>query len=213
MSIDIGSLKSRFERAVTAAGGAGDTSAVFSDLVARYGEPQRHYHTLAHVSACLKWLDRFSAPAERGHEVELALWFHDAVYEPRARNNEQRSAELATEALTRLGIAPEAVANVAEHIAATEQHRAGTNDAKLVVDLDLSILGAALHDFDRFEAQIRAEYSHVEPEVFRAGRRRVLEDFLSRPRIFEVPAVRALLEPPARSNLERRIRELVAGAD
>ncbi len=199
----------RFERAVRAAGGHGSVSEAFDDLVARHREPHRHYHTLEHVVACLSWLDRFADLAEHAEEVELALWFHDAVYDPRAQDNERRSGELAAAALVGLGARPAAVAHVARHIAATEQHLATGADSMLAVDIDLAILGAPPPDFDRFESQIQAEYAHVPPALFRAGRCRVLQRFLDRPCIYQVSAVRQLLEPQARSNLARRALELV----
>lgn len=213
MMLDEEAARQRFERAMGGARGTGDTNAAFHDLAARYGEPHRHYHTLTHVLACLRWLDRFLRLAEHPAEVELALWFHDAVYDPRAQDNELRSAELAAENLTRLGAPAESVARVVQHIQATERHAAALRDSMLVVDVDLAILAAAPSDFERFEAQIQAEYAHVPPALFRAGRCRVLQGFLARPSIYEVPEIRELLELPARQNLERRTLELVAGEE
>jgi predicted metal-dependent HD superfamily phosphohydrolase len=200
----------RFERAVRAAGGQGSVDDVFDDLVARHREPHRHYHTLTHVLACLKWLDRFAGLAEHAEEVELALWFHDAVYDPRAHDNERRSAELARAALAALGARAAAVTRVVGHIAATERHAAALPDSMLAVDIDLAILGAAPADFERFERQIQAEYAHVPPALFRAGRCGVLQGFLERPHIYQVSGIREALEIQARSNLTRRTLELVA---
>jgi predicted metal-dependent HD superfamily phosphohydrolase len=79
------------------------------------------------------------------------------------------------------------------------------------MDLDLTILGASPHDFARFEEQVRQEYAHVPALLYRLGRRRVLQGFLSRPRIYHVPQIREELEVRARANLERRLRELARG--
>ncbi|HMJ16077.1 MAG TPA: hypothetical protein VK524_31895 [Polyangiaceae bacterium] len=212
MTPDSQALRNRFDGALIAAGVAASptdmSDAVFDDLVARHGEPHRHYHTLRHVSACLEWLDRFYGLAERPEEVELALWFHDAIYDPRAPDNELRSAGLARSALSGLGVPSEAVGRVWQHIEATQHHQASNCDSALVVDLDLTILGAAPHAFARFEQQIRVEYAHVQETVFRAGRARVLESFSSRSEIFRAVPIRELLETRARANLERRIQEL-----
>src|SRR5688500_725542 len=86
-------LRSRFGRAAVAAGATRPSEAVVDELLIRYAEPHRHYHTLEHVVACLKWLDRFREVAEHPEEVELALWYHDAIYVPGAGDNESRSAE------------------------------------------------------------------------------------------------------------------------
>jgi predicted metal-dependent HD superfamily phosphohydrolase len=201
-------LRIRFDRAVAAAGATRPAASVYEDLSTRYGEPHRCYHTLAHVDACLVWLDWFCASAEHPEEVELALWFHDAVYAVEGRGNEQRSAALARDALTGLGIDAAVVERVARHIEATETHVAASGDAALVVDLDLTVLGARPRDFDAFERRIRHEYAHVPECAFRMARRGILEGFLARPEIYTVPVIRAELEAKARANLARRIGEL-----
>lgn len=201
-------LRARFTAAVRGAGGPGAADPVFDELVLRYGEPHRHYHTLRHVDACLGWLDWFAASAEHGAEVELSLWFHDAVYDPRAADNERKSAGIASERLRALGCDAESVARIVHHVEATERHDAYHGDAALVMDLDLSILGASPNEFQRFEEAIAREYDYVAEAAFRDGRRRVLEGFLARPEIFRIPEIRAELEHKARKNLEKRIREL-----
>lgn len=198
----------RFCRALRTAGATGDGGGVRDELVARYREPHRRYHTLEHVEACLAWLDRLAASAERPAEVELALWFHDAVYDPSRSDNERRSAALARERLRGLGVAPDVIDRVASYVEATERHDGHAGDAALVIDIDLSILGAPPDVFARFEQQIREEYAHVPEPLFRAGRRAVLERFLSRPEIYRVPATRDALEAQARANLAHRIAEL-----
>ncbi|HVU02917.1 MAG TPA: hypothetical protein VHE30_14255 [Polyangiaceae bacterium] len=211
--VDLSALATRFERAAAAAGATGPCDAVFRELTARYGEPHRHYHTLAHIDACLAWLDWFSGSAERSEEVELALWFHDAVYDLLSSVNEARSAALARERLAALGVRSDAIGRVAAHIEATATHFAAPGDSALLVDLDLTILAARANDFDSFERKIRSEYAHVSEATYRAARRRVLEGFLSRVEIYKVAPLRAELESAARANLERRIGELLAPGD
>jgi predicted metal-dependent HD superfamily phosphohydrolase len=206
-------LLARFRCAAVAAGATRSCDEVFVELVARYREPHRHYHTLGHIGACLVWLDWFSGSATRPEEVELALWFHDAVYGLGATANEHHSAELARERLTTLGVRREAVDRIVAHIEATARHEASGGDAGLVVDLDLTVLGARRRDFDVFEQHIRLEYAHVADAVYRAARRRVLEDFLSRAQIYQTVPLRGEFEAPARANLERRIRELSDAGD
>jgi predicted metal-dependent HD superfamily phosphohydrolase len=206
-------LQARFRRAALDAGATGPCDAVFLELVARYREPHRRYHTLAHVGACLVWLDWFSGSAAHPEEVELALWFHDAVYALGEANNERRSAELARDRLTALGVRGEAVERIVSHVEATARHDADSGDAALVVDLDLTVLGARRRDFDAFERQIRLEYEHVPEAVYRTARGRVLEGFLSRARIYGIAPLHAEFEAAARTNLTRRIRELSAASD
>jgi len=203
-------LQIRFDRAAIAAGATRASDVTFEMLVARYAEPHRHYHTLTHIEACLAWLDWFHASAEYAEEVELALWFHDAVYDPRAGGgqNERQSASLACEALRELGVPAAKLERIARHILETEHHTARNGDAALVVDIDLTILGARPSEFDRFEDQIRKEYAHGSEDLFRVGRRSVLEGFLARRTIFNALPIRDELEATARANLRRRIDEL-----
>jgi predicted metal-dependent HD superfamily phosphohydrolase len=161
MSLDMHALRERFERTAVAAGASRASVVVFERLVARYSEAHRRYHTLAHIDACLGWLDWFRGSAERPELVELALWFHDAVYDPRASDNESQSAQLARDQLADLGVGRSALEVVALHIAATREHLSTDVDSCLVVDVDLAILGAKDADFARFETQIRDEYGHV----------------------------------------------------
>ena len=213
MRPDLPARRSRFETALRDAGArhagarhAGD--ALFDELVECYGEPHRRYHTLEHVAACLEWLDRLRESALRPAEVALALWFHDVVYRPASRSNERRSAQLAGARLAAVGIDRQACDRIARAIEATRTHDAVAGDAALVVEIDLAILGASPAAFDRFEAQIRQEYAAIPEPLFRAGRRRVLQRFLARPAIFQLPQLHAALETKARTNLVRRVRAL-----
>jgi predicted metal-dependent HD superfamily phosphohydrolase len=80
----------------------------FHDLVTRYAEAHRRYHTTQHLSECLGLWRRVRGLASRPGEVAIALWFHDAVYDTRRQDNEERSADLARDAVTRAGV-PSAV--------------------------------------------------------------------------------------------------------
>lgn len=181
------------------AGTAGDGEAVFRDLVRRYSEPHRAYHTLAHVEHCLDEFEPVRATARDSVAVELALWFHDAVYRPRAGDNEARSADLVRPISRR----------AAELVLAT-RHAAPPEDpdAELVVDVDLAILGQPAERFDRYEEEIRREYAWVPGFLFRRRRAAVLRAFLDRPSIYRTPRFRARWEARARANLERSLARL-----
>ena len=191
--------------------GLGACRATFEALIAAYSEAHRHYHGAHHIAACLALLDEVRDLAERPAEVELALWFHDAVYKTRAFDNEARSADWAERFLAEAGAAPAAAARVRAHILAT-RHAAepAAGDTALTVDIDLSILGRPPADFDAFDRAIREEYAWVPGFLYRRKRAEVLQGFLDRPAIYVTPALFQRFEAPARENLQRALGRLAS---
>ena len=176
------------------------------ELQRRYGEPQRHYHTVQHLGECLAWFEREKALAERPGEVALALWFHDAIYDVHAHDNEARSADWAREALLQAGAGNAAAARVYALVMATRHDAVPEGrDAELLIDIDLSILGAERGRFDEYERQVHAEYAFVPDEVRLPRRRAILQRFLDRRAIYATPRMHAQLEAQARLNLQRSI--------
>lgn len=188
---------------------ASPAGGLLAQLEARYAEPHRAYHTLQHLRECFEQLAPASKLAPHLPEVQLALWFHDAIYDTRAGDNELRSAEWASAALTQAGADAQAAQRVHALVLAT-QHAAVPEgpDAQLLVDVDLSILGAADARFDEYERQVRREYAWVPEEGFRSARARVLKSFLDRPRIYGTEWFAERLEARARANLARSLAEL-----
>jgi predicted metal-dependent HD superfamily phosphohydrolase len=180
------------------------------ELVARYSEPHRFYHTLQHLRECFSALAPASHLAKRLASVQLALWFHDAFYETHAHDNEERSARWAEESLVAGGAGADTAARVRELVLATRHDAVPEGeDAKLLVDVDLSILGAAEPRFAEYERQVRQEYGWVPDDAFRQGRARVLASFLDRSSIYSTAWFAARLEEQARKNLSRSLKELV----
>jgi predicted metal-dependent HD superfamily phosphohydrolase len=199
-------LHDSWRRAWPAVGASGSGEALRDSLVARYGEPGRAYHTVQHLQECLGWFERVADIAEHPAEVELALWFHDAVYDVRRHDNEERSADLARESLLAAGVAPEVAGRVASLVLAT-RHSAQPSgrDEQVLVDIDLAILGAEPARFAEYDHQIREEYAFVPPELYRSKRREVLQAFLDRPRLYATEPMHAALEQAARRNLRLAI--------
>lgn len=182
--------------------------ATFDALQAAHAEPQRHYHDASHIDACLRAFEPVRHLAELPAEVESALFFHDAVYDPRSSGNEARSARWAVRALGEAGVASSVCGRVEAMIMATRHHEPATGDEALLVDVDLGILGMPEPVFERYDQGIRREYAHVPEADYRAARAEVLAGFLRRRRIFHTDHFHALLDAPARANLERKIAEL-----
>jgi len=176
-----------------------------------YSEPHRAYHNIAHVEALLGHLRTHQHHAQDPLAIALAIWFHDAIYDPLRGDNEERSALLAHDTLRTWGCSDSLVRSVEAKVRATAGHTwtDGDPDTALFLDLDLSILGTAPEVYQRYTEQIAHEYAWVPPEMYRARRAAVLQDFLNRPTLYFTPALRALWEAPARLNLQRELAHLV----
>lgn len=173
----------------------------------RYAASQRAYHTIRHVEECLACLDRVRDAAARPAEVELALWFHDVIYDPRRNDNEARSADMATRAILEAGGRDALAARIDVLIVATADHSPAEDpDTRLLLDIDLSILGAPDARFDEYERQIRQEYAWVPSADYQAARGRFLTSMLERRRIYQTEALEEL-EAPARINLRRALAQ------
>ncbi|WP_256662767.1 N-methyl-D-aspartate receptor NMDAR2C subunit [Pseudomonas sp. AG1028] len=181
-------------------------ASLFEALMAAYAQPQRHYHCLQHLEECLALFEQVRDLAEHPEEVEIALWFHDAVYDVRGTTNERQSADWAVRALLSCEASQPTQNRVEQLVMATRHDAAPVDgDERLLVDIDLSILGAAPERFTEYDRQIRAEYSWVPEAVYSMKRKAVLSSFLARPSIYSTPYFRERLEAQARINLSAAI--------
>jgi predicted metal-dependent HD superfamily phosphohydrolase len=176
----------------------------FEEIRQHYAEPGRFYHTLDHVQFVLQTIETLSGQARHVNAVQLAGWLHDVIYDSRASDNEERSADYAERLCAKLSLPVGRL--VADSIRKTKTHDAGADaDAQVLLDADLAILGASEAEYRLYAANIRREYAWVPEADYRLGRRRVLQSFLSRPRIFHFLC---RLEEPARRNLAAEIVQL-----
>jgi predicted metal-dependent HD superfamily phosphohydrolase len=179
------------------------------ELVAAYTSPDRHYHTLEHVLDCLQKLDQPEVETENRAYIQAAIWFHDAVYDSHASDNERLSADLAHRSAFEAGVATDVCRSIADLVLATDHRTEPSSlDARVICDIDLSILGESEEQFRRYDWQIAQEYSWVTPEIYRKKRSAVLESFLRRPRIYRTDLFYAEYEAAARRNLEALLREM-----
>lgn len=183
------------------------------NLLARWAEPQRRYHTVDHLRAVLDRIDELADQGGEGGELELvrlAAWFHDAVYRPDRSENEERSATLAEKALTEAGLTPHEVTEVARLVRLTTTHDPDPGDlnGETLCDADLAILATDPDTYREYTAAVREEYAFVPDDAFRDGRATVLRHLLSLPRLFRTPYGAAVWEEKARENAERELAEL-----
>jgi predicted metal-dependent HD superfamily phosphohydrolase len=186
-------------------------SSVGADLIARWSEPHRRYHTLEHLAVMLRVIDEHAFAADDPFACRLAAWFHDAIYEPFAPDNEERSAALAVSVLPALGVSADRVAEVARLVRLTAGHAvaAGDRNGALLADADLAILAAQPADYARYAAAVRQEYAAVPEEAFRAGRAQILGRFLANPDLFRAVPARAEWTARAHDNLRAEITTLL----
>ena len=210
---DIQALSHCWQETCRSAGVSEDAARpVFADLEERYSHPIRFYHTLAHVAAMLQTandLERRMAVPDIA-AVRLAVWFHDAVYDTRAADNEERSAEYAAAVLGRQSVSEPTLGAVRRLIIATKAHQVTPDDTdgQVMVDADLAILGAPAAEYEGYVHAVRREYAWVSEPDWRTGRSRVLASFLQRPLIYHTPPMRDMREDAARRNLHRELESL-----
>jgi predicted metal-dependent HD superfamily phosphohydrolase len=204
-------LAERFAAAVTSAGGVPAPS-VATDLLARWAQPHRHYHNLDHLTAVLDIVDAHAEFADDIAVVRLALFAHDAIYDPRATDNEEASAQLSAQLLARCSVPAPAIAEIQRLVRLTAGHYVASDDRNgaLLADADLAVLARPWPAYAAYADAIRAEYAHVPDDLFRTGRARVLSGLLALPSLYRVPALRDRWEEPARANIARELALLRA---
>jgi predicted metal-dependent HD superfamily phosphohydrolase len=183
---------------------------IFDRLIEAYQETHRHYHNLEHINEVLKVAGKLADQSESLLTIQLAIWFHDAVYDATRTDNERRSAELARELLLPVNVDPAIVETVERLILATAidaitpEHA----DGKIMLDADRSILGADPKRYQRYVDGIRKEYQHVSDELWRAGRGKLLQHWLDQPRLFLTERMHSVGDEPARTNLRAELDAL-----
>jgi predicted metal-dependent HD superfamily phosphohydrolase len=207
--VDSGELAEKWERCCGKLGTPETRQIVFQQLVAAYTAAGRHYHDIRHIADCLRELEGVRHLCVDAQAIELAIWFHDIVYDGRKQDNEEQSAEVAEKSLRQLGASDSLIQTVRELILFTRHDRTPPSiDGKLMVDIDLASLGVSAEVFDANGLAIRREYPHVSDDDFRRGRSALLGRFLERARIYYTDAFHDRYEKPARANLCRALASL-----
>ncbi|MFD4546962.1 MULTISPECIES: hypothetical protein [unclassified Streptomyces] len=202
---DLDALRSRWNRALEGVRSPGgpDPAPYADHLLTRWQEPQRRYHTLAHLTAVLDRVDVLEEYADDPDLVRLAAWFHDAVYLPDRSENEERSAHLAERALREAGVSDEGTAEVARLVRLTVTHAPadGDRNGQVLCDADLAILASSPETYAAYTVAVRQEYAFVPNDDFRRGRAAVLRQLLDLPRLFRTPYGEREWERRARLNI------------
>ncbi|CAM5470048.1 HD domain-containing protein [Streptomyces purpurascens] len=210
---DPDTLRTRFARALEGARGpaGGPDPAPYADnLLTRWQEPQRRYHTVEHLTAVLDHIDVLERHAHDLDVVRLAAWFHDAVYLPDRSENEERSARLAERALAEAGVPATKTAEVARLVRLTVTHDPADDDpdGQVLCDADLAILASPPSAYAAYTTAVREEYHFVPNDAFRTGRAAILRQLLALPKLFRTPHGASEWEATARYNLRSELELL-----
>lgn len=182
---------------------------VWSQIVKAYSEPHRHYHNLDHIRALLDAFDRNRAQLQDPAAVFIAILFHDFIYDPERKDNEERSAAFAERVLKELDYPEAAVPKIARWIRATQHHEPDDDpDLGYLLDFDLQILGAAPEVYRQYTEQIRKEYAVYPDALYHPGRKAAMQHFLEREHIYATTLYRERLEAAARQNISGEIATL-----
>lgn len=174
---------------------------ILDELIAAYGEKQRAYHSVQHLYECLRLHQSIQSELNDPSAVALALWFHDAIYNPQAPDNELKSAEL-FEQLMAQDLLPDTLAKIKRWILATQKHAlTDETDLQFLLDIDLAILAAPPERFMQYEQQIQQEYAWVEPEVYSIKRKEILAHFYQLDPLYQTNYFQQNFELRAKQNL------------
>jgi len=203
-------MRSLFFSLCQALGCNGNMHIAYEKMIRQYHSPMRYYHTFdGHIYSCIQEFMFLQKSTEYYHEIGLALFFHDAIMNFNASDNEQRSADFASETLVEIGISNPVIKTVTELILATKHDAAPSSQAeKYIIDIDLAIFGQNSEIFDAYEKNIRKEYAFVAQEEFCHRRAAILQQFLDRPSIYSSEEFFERYEKTARENLCRSIAKL-----
>ncbi|MGB3636904.1 MAG: hypothetical protein WBA39_04840 [Rivularia sp. (in: cyanobacteria)] len=182
----------------------------FTQIAEAYSTPNRYYHNLEHIHHVLEVIQTLESQNEdlETKTVQLAAWFHDIVYDSKAKDNEEKSAEYADEVLSSLSIPYHVIKNVKSLILTTKNHQPLTkdSDAQILLDADLAILSSNPNEYKNYTYAIRQEYIWVPEVKYFAARKQILQNFLQRENIYFTELMQQTKEKIARINLETEIR-------
>ena len=182
---------------------------LWTEIEKNYAHKTRHYHTLAHLENLYVQLEEAKKEIEDWDTVLFTLFYHDIIYNPVNNDNEAKSAELAKRRVQSLAYPTNKIDKCVKQILATKEHIKSTNsDTNFFTDADLSILGQAWEKYADYLNQVRKEYSVYPDFIYNPGRKKVLNSFLNRERVFKTNLFFEKFEKTARQNMVKELEQL-----
>ena len=184
-------------------------NALWIEIETQYGHKSRYYHTLEHLENLLHQLTQVKAQIKSWDTLLFSLYYHDVVYNPLKKNNEEKSALLAGQRMQSISVPEPMIEACKRQILATKTHQSGADtDTDFFTDADLSILGADWDNYAAYARQVRQEYAVFPDILYHPGRKKVLLHFLQMDRIYKTPYFFEILESRARRNLRQELQTL-----
>ncbi len=203
-------MKSKFIKLWKKIGAKSNPFTEYNKLDTLYSK-KRHYHNLIHIRMCLNELNFIKKQKNTKYDfdsIELAIWYHDIIYDPKMDNNEEKSAEYVTNVLKNANLSIKIINKVEALILSTKHNCfSRKKDERLLQDIDICIFGQSRKIFEKYEKNIRKEYSWVPLKKYKEGRLKVLCYFLNKPNIYNTKIFRKKYEQKARNNLKRSIQK------
>lgn len=182
----------------------------FDTILTHYSEPHRYYHNLDHVQSLLVFMEEYNHLIKDLEALQLAVFFHDIIYDVQRSDNEEQSALAAIEFLQQTSYPAEKTALVADYIRATKTHvnPGGDSDLDCFLDFDLFILSGPERMYEQYAKSIRKEYAVYPDSVYIPGRKKVLQHFLDQPSIYRSAGFKERFDTAAKGNMQRELEKL-----
>ncbi|MGV3503592.1 MAG: hypothetical protein ACO1O1_07780 [Adhaeribacter sp.] len=182
---------------------------LWSEIHHQYTARKRHYHNLRHLAYMAGLALEYEKLLDDPDTLLFSIFYHDIIYRIKSAENEQKSAAVALEKLTKLGFPPAKVARCAQQILATKSHGFSLDpDTNFLLDFDLAILGESPDVYHDYARKIRAEYALYPDFLYNTGRKKVLQHFLEMEHIFKTGPFLGKYEQQARINLQNELTVL-----
>lgn len=185
-----------------------ESNRLFQKITNAYQQSGRCYHNIEHIAALVTYIDDQDVSKEERITLLLAAFYHDLVYLPGSKSNEERSAQLLEVDFALNEVNPELIATASRIIQETQNHESTEGLSQLFLDMDVSILGADPDRYLKYCAQIRREFQNIPEFLYRKGRKRFVEQMLAKPFIFQTNKFRILLEKQAIYNLSEELKRM-----
>lgn len=180
------------------------------EITKHYSSKDRYYHNLKHLAYMYMELEQFKERISDWDTALFSLYYHDIIYSATAKDNEKKSAEMAAVSLRSIDYPESKIKLCTEQIIATKEHEPNENaDTCYLLDADMAILGSSWENYEAYFKAVRKEYAIYPDFIYKPGRKKVLQHFLSSDSIFSTPEFREKYEQIARENIAKELALII----